>query len=138
MKKGKRTNLAPVNTDPTRLLCLRLAKEIAEKMKTFFKPDMQPMVFTQTTKLVGSNEEYFGIVVRFYEENDECEHSAALDWLYREMKKHPQLFFRISAHDDSTFLVRKDFPGIERLVLPEEKKKKKKNPPVKDGGSEST
>ena len=136
MKKGKRTNLAPVNNDPTRALCHRLAKEVAEKMKTFFKPDMQPMVFTQTTKLSGSNEEYFGIVVRFYEENDECEHSAALDWLYKELRKHPQLFFRVASHDDDRFLVRKDFPGIERLVLPEEKKKK--NPPVKDGGSEST
>lgn len=125
MKKGKRTNLAPVNTDATRALCLRLAKEIAVKMNTFFKTDMRPMVFTQTTKLVGSDEEYFGIVVRFYEENDECNHSAALDWLWKELKKHPQLFFRVTSHDDDRFLVRKDFPGIERLVLPEEKKRKK-------------
>ncbi|MEI7792158.1 MAG: hypothetical protein WCI57_01570 [Candidatus Berkelbacteria bacterium] len=134
MKSRRHTDLAPGNNESIRILCLRLAEEIAEKMKTFFKTDMRPMIFTQTTRLVGTSEEYFGIVVRFYEENDACNHSAALDWLYKELKKHPEIFFRVASHDDDRFLVRKDFPGIERLVLP----KKKKKPPVKDGGSEST
>lgn len=134
MKKRRHTDLTPDSNERTRILCFRLAEEIAEKMNTFFRADMQPMVFTQTTKLVGSDEEYFGIVVRFFEENDECNHSAALDWLWKELKKYPEIFFRVASHDDDRFLVRKDFPGIERLILP----KKKKKPPVKDGGAEST
>jgi hypothetical protein len=132
----KHDNLTPDNNVTTRILCLRLAEEIAEKMKTFFIADMRPMVFTQTTKLVGSDEEYFGIVVRFFEENDECNHSAALDWLWKELKKYPEIFFRIASHDDDRFLVRKDFPGIERLMLPEEKKRKKA--PLKTSAHEST
>jgi len=110
---------------------LKLSQDIAEKMKSFFSKNNQPMVFTQTTRIAGNPKDYYGIIVRFKEG---CDYSAALDWLYKELQKHPKIYYRVSSHDDATFLVRKDFPYVGRL----KNRLKKKKVPSKATFHEST
>jgi len=127
----KHTNRASIEEARFEIRWLKLSQDITEKMNTFFSKRNQPIVFTQTTRITGNPKTYYGIVVRF---KQNCDNSAALDWLYKELQKHPKIYFRITSYDDDRFLVRKDFPYAARL----KDRSKKKKVPSKTTVHEST
>lgn len=99
--------------------CFAVAKVIDRKMHDFFDDDEEPLILVQVTTPVNSGDNYYGIIIRFKED---CDHAAALDWVWKELKKYPELYYRVTSYDDDRFLVRKDFPGVEKLKKPKKAK----------------
>jgi hypothetical protein len=103
-----------MNTD-----CTELAKNVANKLTELFKETVQPTIFISTIQPFGTNKVVNGLIIRFpKDEKDEngedkkvYNHSKALEWLYENLPKYPDIFFQINKGDDRS-LYRKDFTEI--------------------------